>query len=164
MSINDSLFSSEKHDWRTPAGLWAEWDKEFAFTIDAAASKENAMMHEYWTKEDNALVQDWRGERVWCNPPYGREQRAFIVKAAKLEADVSVLLIPSRTDTAVWHDYIFPMAEIRFLRGRIKFEGAASSAPFPSALVIFWRQNENLDLHEMPGNVYSVAQVHRASA
>ena len=47
------------------------------------------------------------------------------------------MLVPARTDTAWWHDYVVPFAEVRFLRGRVKFEGAPTTAPFPSAVVIF---------------------------
>ena len=137
MSLNHSLFDSKKHDWQTPRNFFDPLNAEFEFTIDAAASPENALLPRYWTVDDDALLQSWVGERVWCNPPYGREQRAFIKKASECRAEVSVLLIPARPDTAVWHDFIFPIAEVRFIRGRIKFVGGKSAAPFPSALVIY---------------------------
>ena len=135
--LNNGLFSSDKHDWQTPPDVFEPLHSEFGFTVDAAANACNAMLPRYWTPEDDGLAQDWTGERVWCNPPYGREQKAFIRKAAECKADVSVLLIPARPDTAAWHDWIFPFAEVRFIRGRIKFIGGASAAPFPSAVVIF---------------------------
>ena len=137
--MNESLFTSNRHDWQTPRSLFDPLNQEFAFTIDAAATSANAMLPRFWTIQDNALAQDWKRERVWCNPPYGREQKAFIVKAAQLEAIITVLLLPARPDTAVWHDYIFPLAEVRFLRGRVRFVGGKSAAPFPSALAIFRR-------------------------
>ena len=140
MTINQSLFQSDKQDWQTPPSVFEPLHREFGFTIDAAASSENALLPRYWNEENDAIKQDWSGERIWCNPPYGRYQREFIRKAAEMQADVTVLLIPARPDTAAWHDWIFPYAEIRFIRGRIKFVGAKNSAPFPSAIVV-WRKD-----------------------
>ena len=137
--INSSLFTNDKDDWRTPIELFQELHNEFEFTIDAAASPQNALLPRYWTKDDDALMTDWFGERVYCNPPYGRMAGKFIRKAALCEAHVSLLLIPARTDTHAWHDCIFGKAEVRFLRGRLKFSESKGSAPFPSAVVI-WRR------------------------
>ena len=133
-----SWYMAERTDWRTPQDFFDLLHKEFQFTVDAAATPENAMLPRYWTKADDALTQDWSGERVWCNPPYGAEARPFIEKAAMYEAEIAVLLVPARPDTAVWQEVIFPMArEIRFVRGRLRFEGAPHSAPFPSAVLVF---------------------------
>lgn len=133
---------SKKTDWRTPAFIFDQLNEEFDFTIDAAASVENTLCERFWSIEDDALKQSWTGERVFCNPPYGPEQTGFIRKAAQLEADVSVLLLPARVDTRYWHDHVFGIAEIRFVRGRIKFAGAKSNAPFPSAVVIYRRPEQ----------------------
>lgn len=79
------------------------------------------------------------GKRVFCNPPYGRELPKWIKKAHD-EAEkgaLVVMLIPARTDTRAFHDYIYHQAEIRFLRGRIRFVGSKWNAPFPSMVVIF---------------------------
>ena len=138
MAISPSLFSFKKHDWQTPPEVFEPLDAEFGFTVDAAASAENAMLARYWDVASDGATQPWAGERVWCNPPYGREQRWWIEKAHRSEAEVAVLLLPARPDTAAWHDWILPSAEVRFLRGRIRFVGAKYSAPFPSAIVI-WR-------------------------
>ena len=124
-------------DWRTPKSLFDELRQEFDFTIDAAASAENALLPRYWDIETDAMQQDWAGERIWCNPPYGKHQIAFIAKAAERQADVAVLLVPARTDSKVWHEYVFPNAEIRFLKGRLCFGPTYGRAPFPSALLIF---------------------------
>ena len=142
MNENDraTLFASERHDWQTPDDIFAPLHHEFAFTVDVAATADNAMIPRFWTESDDGLAQPWDGERVWCNPPYGNEQKGFVKKAAERRAEVSVLLIPARTDTAIWHDYIFPLAEVRFLRGRVRFVGSKSSAPFPSAVVVFRRE------------------------
>lgn len=83
------------------------------------------------------------GEIIWCNPPYGREIIKWVERCAKHEG-VAVMLVPARTDTKWWHDYINrnPNAQVRFFRGRLKFGSSKNSAPFPSALVIFC----NIDL------------------
>lgn len=87
------------------------------------------------------MKQDWTGEVVFMNPPYGREIGKWIKKArdesAKFRGAKVVALVPSRTDTAWWHDYVIDY-EVRFLRGRLKFNGHKNSAPFPSAIVIFY--------------------------
>ena len=93
-------------------------------------------------EEDNGLTLDWGGNVVFMNPPYGRDIKLWIRKAyqeSKKDCLV-VCLIPARTDTSYWHDYIFPYAGIEFLRGRLKFEVngiAKDPAPFPSAIVVF---------------------------
>lgn len=140
MKRNLSLFLSNKFDWETPPELFVRLDNHFDFTVDAAANRLNAKLPRFWTEEENGLIMPWNGERVYCNPPYGTKQKAFVEKAAEHAAEVSVLLLPARPDTAVWHDLIFPHAEVIFLRGRIKFisgKGKKQNAPFPSALAIF---------------------------
>ena len=78
------------------------------------------------------------GERVFCNPPYGREIGKWVKKCYE-ESSLAfvVMLIPARTDTSYFHDYIYHKAEVRFIRGRLKFGDATSPAPFPSMVVIF---------------------------
>jgi phage N-6-adenine-methyltransferase len=133
-------FASKKMDWPTPRGLFKELHDEFRFTIDVCASAENACMERYWTERDEGLMKSWEGERVWMNPPYGRQLGRWMLKAATEagHAELIVALVPSRTDTAWWHEHAMGATEIRYLRGRLKFEGAENSAPFPSCLVI-WR-------------------------
>ena len=137
--LNDSLFSSGSGEWETPQEFFDILAAEFRFSLDAAASPLNTKVpSRYYTKEDNALTRPWRGV-VWCNPPYGREIGAFIRKGyeeAQNGATV-VMLIPARTDTAWWHGFVMEAAEIRFVRGRLKFVGAENSAPFPSAIIVF---------------------------
>ena len=138
--INKGLFTSLDSEAETPQALFDELDKEFHFNLDVCATKENAKCGRYYTKEDNALA-DWCswGERVFMNPPYGREIGKWIAKAwveAQTNAEVVVCLLPARTDTAWWHDYCMK-GEIRFIRGRLRFGKHSNSAPFPSAIVIF---------------------------
>lgn len=141
--LNNALFTSEKDDWETPNDYFLDINREFNFDLDAAASKKNAKLPNFYTKDDDALKQDWAGN-VFCNPPYGRNLRKWLEKGyeehLKDPNRVIVFLIPARTDTSYWHDFIFGKAEVRFLRGRLKFEFAGQSkdaAPFPSALVIY---------------------------
>lgn len=135
------MFSSNDHDWETPQELFNNLNDEFHFTLDPCASISNHKCEMYYTEEMNGLSLNWKGYTVFINPPYGREQKVWIKKAYKefMDNDVtSVLLIPSRTDTAIFHDIIFPHAsQIRFIRGRLKFSGCSNAAPFPSCIVIF---------------------------
>lgn len=136
------MFSSESSEWGTPQEFFDELDREFHFTLDPCATKENAKCERYYTKNDNGLRMKWGTETVFCNPPYGREINKWVLKchmAAKNGATV-VMLIPARTDTIYFHEYIYKKAkEIRFIRGRLKFVNGdcKNSAPFPSMVVIF---------------------------
>ena len=141
--INKGLFTSNKEDWETPQDLFDELDREFDFFLDVCATKENTKCKRYFTKEDDGLKKDWymenscKGNYLWMNPPYGREIGDWIKKASE-ERQV-VALLPARTDTKYFHDYIYnkPNVEIRFLKGRLKFSNSKNSAPFPSMIVIF---------------------------
>lgn len=133
-------FSSKTDQWATPQDFFDELHKEFGFTLDPCADKSNAKCAKYYTHEDDGLSKDWSGERVFCNPPYGREIGKWIKKAHDSNALV-VMLIPARTDTKAWHEYIFGKAEVRFVKGRLKFGDSKNSAPFPSAVVIFRERN-----------------------
>ncbi len=139
--MNKSLFSSDRDDWETPSYLFDELNSEFHFTLDPCCSFNNRKCEKYYTKNDNGLVQDWNGEVVFCNPPYGRNIKDWVKKAFEERFNsVIVMLLPARTDTSWFHDYILGVAEIRFLRGRIKFliNGVArSDAPFPCMVVIY---------------------------
>ena len=141
--LNKGLMTSDKNYWETPQTFFDELNKEFNFTLDVASTHENAKTKNYFTIESDGLSNKWEGN-VFCNPPYGKEIGLWVKKAYEesLTNDgVIVLLLPARTDTRYWHDYIFGKAkEIRFLKGRLKFElngEAKQSAPFPSAVIIY---------------------------
>jgi site-specific DNA-methyltransferase (adenine-specific) len=138
VSLERALFSSARADWETPSGLFARLDWEFSFTPDDCAMAANAKCGRYFTPAVDGLRQRWRG-RCWMNPPYGWAIGAWVRKARaeSLRGATVVSLLPARTDTAWWHDVVMRAQEIRLLRGRLTFVGAASPAPFPSALVIF---------------------------
>ena len=131
-------FSSRTDDWSTPQEFFAELNDIFHFDLDACASRSNAKCPRFFAREDDALNQRWSGT-VWMNPPYGREIAGFMKKAFEesLIGSTVVCLVPSRTDTDWWHQYA-KRGQIIYLRGRLKFGGATASAPFPSAIVIFW--------------------------
>lgn len=138
-------FSSADTRWSTPRALFADLHEEFGFTIDVCASSENSCLPRFWTERDEALMRSWEGERVWMNPPYGRQIGRWLEKAhtESGSADLIVALLPSRTDTAWWHDYVMGCDQIRFLRRRLEFgvptatRPEGNKAPFPSCLAIW---------------------------
>ena len=142
--MNAALLSSKNMCWCTPQDFFDKLNAEFGFVLDPAATDKTAKCSLYYTPETDGLSQSWdRGGAVFCNPPYGREIGKWVQKAFE-EARGGypiVLLIPARTDTAYFHDYIYGKAEIRFVRGRLRFTdedgNAADPAPFPSMVVIY---------------------------
>lgn len=133
-------YSSKSNEWATPQNLFDELNDEFNFTLDPCATDENAKCSNYFTIEDDGLSKDWSNDVVFMNPPYGREIKKWINKAYEesLNGATVVCLIPARTDTTYWHDFIFGKTnDIRFLRGRLKFGKSKNSAPFPSAIVVY---------------------------
>lgn len=136
----DLMFSSKDMSWTTPRDKFKEWDDEFHFTLDPASTHENALCEKHYTIKENGLLQDWGGETVYCNPPYGREVKHWVKKCYEesLKPNTTVvLLIFARTDTKYFHDYIYGKAELRFIKGRLKFGNCKNSAPFPSMIAIF---------------------------
>jgi phage N-6-adenine-methyltransferase len=131
-------FSSQTDDWATPQDFFDRLDAIFAFTLDPCADAKNAKCTRYFTRVDDGLAQDWDGERVYMNPPYGRAIGEWVKKASEAKALV-VCLLPARTDTRWWHDYVVGTdGHIIYLRGRLSFGTSANAAPFPSAVVIFF--------------------------
>lgn len=126
------LFLSERVKWATPPDLYAKLDAEFGFTLDPCPIDWEPETH------PDGLALDWSGQRVYCNPPYGRGVGAWLAKAR--EADVAVYLLPARTDTAWWHDYAEQADERRFVRGRVKFGGSKQGAPFPSVILVYRKE------------------------
>lgn len=136
--MNRVLFSSKETVWSTPQDFFNKLNEEFDFTIDVCALPENAKCKRYFTPEDDALKQKWTGT-CFCNPPYGREIGQWVEKASKSadEGATVVMLLPARTDTKWFHNYVYGKAEIRFVAGRLKFGGSKNNATFPSMVVIF---------------------------
>lgn len=149
--MNKALLSSKNMNWCTPQDFFDKLNAEFHFVLDAAATAKSAKCRRYFTPETDALKQSWNyGGAVFCNPPYGRSLKKWIQKAytESQSGQTIVLLIPARTDTAAFHDYIYGKAEIRFIRGRLMFtdedknppidaKGRPMPAPFPSMIVVY---------------------------
>lgn len=142
--MNPVHFSSASNEWATPRDLFAQLHAQHSFTVDVCATPENALLPRYYTAAEDGLAQDWRGHTCWMNPPYGRTISQWVAKAATSGAFV-VALLPARTDTRWWHAHIWdaerdaprPGVRVRFISGRLKFGNAKTSAPFPSAIVVF---------------------------
>ena len=136
------MFSSAKCEWETPQDLFDKLNQEFKFTLDVCALPENAKCDQFYTPEDDGLLQPWNGV-CWMNPPYGRTIRHWVEKAytSSLMGATVVCLLPARTDTRWFHDFC-TKGEIRFIKGRLKFGGHKNNAPFPSMIVIFKTREE----------------------
>lgn len=161
-----SAFSAATSEWATPQAFFDQYNAEFKFTLDAASTHENAKCVKHYTAAEDGLSKSWTGETVWLNPPYtsgprcSKVIRAWVEKAymESQRGATVVCLVPARTDSVWWHDYAIK-GEIRFVRGRLKFQAFGDKAirkvtpsvadgrhapnncaPFASAVVIF-RQN-----------------------
>ena len=145
---SDTFKTSNDDTWTTPRTFFKDLDKEFHFSLDAAALQSSTLCPNNWygpnhpeQSRQDAFSRDWHrdanGGTVWLNPPYGRTIKSWVAKAQS-EADKGttvVLLVPARTDTSWWHDHCIQY-EVRFIRGRLKFGDQKNSAPFPSAVVV----------------------------
>lgn len=139
--MNQGLFTSATDEWATPQDFFDRLNAEFDFDLDPCSTDGNAKCARHFTRQEDGLTQKWTGT-VYMNPPYGREIGKWVRKAyesAQGGATV-VCLLPARTDTAWWHDYC-AKGEARFIRGRLKFSGSKSNAPFPNVVVIFRQRN-----------------------
>lgn len=135
-------------DYETPRSVFDPLNAEFEFDLDAAASATNALCPYYLTKKDDALSnrskeEGWPGERIWLNPPYGKQLKFFVAAAfwqAFARYKLVVLLIPSHTAEGWFHDYVWVNGvEIRFIRGRLRFrlpDCRTTSARFGSMIVV----------------------------
>jgi phage N-6-adenine-methyltransferase len=151
-AVRAAVFSSASDDWPTPQAFFDARHAEFGFVVDACASSTNRKAGVYYGLDHadpdrrDGLAGDWAadaarlGGAIWLNPPYGRAMGAWMAKAAAAAAAGAtvVALVPARTDTAWFHDHVLACgAEVRHVRGRLKFGEATSSAPFASLVVVF---------------------------
>jgi len=150
MSIH---FSSVTNEWHTPQDLFDSLNKQFCFTLDPCSNDENAKCEKHYTQADDGLSKSWAGETVFMNPPYGREIGKWVEKAYReslQSGTVVVCLIPARTDTKYWHDYVMKAHYVHLVKGRVKFGGGLKTnahtpgAPFPSAVVVFGKSVPNI--------------------
>lgn len=146
-SRNDSRYRGKGRHWATPPELFSVLNAEFHFTLDPCATLKSAKCAKFFTETENGLTKDWTTEKVFMNPPYGAEIRAWIHKARE-SADAGALvvgLLPAETDSDWWHSHIVDRAEVRYLRGRIRFlvfedDGAVKwASPFRPSVIVIWR-------------------------
>lgn len=137
--MNKVVWKSEESRWATPQALFDTLNQEFLFTLDPCADDMNHKCDRYYTEEQDGLLQDWTGETVFCNPPYGKCLKRWVEKCATEDATV-VMLVPARTDTEWFHRWVYGKAEIRFIKGRLRFNGSKTGAPFPSMICVYRRK------------------------
>ena len=136
--MNHALTSSNKQDWGTPTDFFSRVNSLWNLNKDVCASDHNHKLPDYWTEQQNALERDWTPFRCWMNPPY-KDIEIWLKKAndESLKGCLVVALIPYRPDTKWWSNYVRGKGHLIEVIGRLKFEGADASAPFPSALVVY---------------------------
>ena len=141
--LNKGLYSSNSNCWETPNDLFAKLYEEFAFTLDVCASKDNAKCEIFFSEDDDGLKQEWVGS-CWMNPPYGRGINHWVEKAYQTgqTGHSCICLLPVRSDTRWWHNYVMNAKEIRLLSRRLSFQGSTNKAPFPAAIVIFQKTTD----------------------
>ncbi len=141
--FDNNRFASRNQEYATPWNLFNKLNDEFNFTLDVCADEQNCKVSNFFSEEDDALSQDWVGV-CWMNPPY-KNVKKWIIKAYEESIkhnSIVVCLVPARTNTKWWHDYCMK-GEIRFIKGRPKFEGCKYGLPQPLAIVIFGKEYKN---------------------
>ncbi|GHU72158.1 DNA N-6-adenine-methyltransferase of bacteriophage [Clostridia bacterium] len=137
--MDKCLFTSNSGEWETPQAFFDKLDDEFHFDLDVCATAENAKVARYFTKEQDGLAQSWAGSVAWCNPPYGKGIELWCQKCyeSSLNGVTVVLLVPVRSSTKWFHDWVLGKAELRFVRGCLHFSEAKHAAPFPSLVAVY---------------------------
>ena len=140
------MFSSKTGKWATPQEFFNKLDWRFGpFDLDPCADADSAKCTNFFTEADNGLTKSWEGFTSFINPPYGRGIEKWIKKAyeeSRKDDTKVVMLIPARTDTKYWHNYVMKADEVHFVKGRLKFGDSENSAPFPSAVFVFDGSNQ----------------------
>jgi site-specific DNA-methyltransferase (adenine-specific) len=139
------MFSSNTGGWETPQEFFDKLNWRFGpFNLDPCATPSTNKCLKYFTETDDGLSQSWQGHTSFVNPPYGRGIDKWIKKAYEESRDPDtrvVMLIPARTDTRYWHDFVMKADQVYFVKGRLKFGGLDTGAPFPSAVIVFEGDN-----------------------
>lgn len=138
MRFTEGMRTSLTDQWATPQHVFDILDEEFRFTLDVCADESNHKTELYYSKKEDGLQQHWMGV-CWMNPPYGKEIGKWVKKAFESARGgaIVVALLPARTDTRWWRDYVMKASELRFINGRLKFGNSNQCAPFPSVIAIF---------------------------
>ena len=147
-SKNNGRYNGNGREWETPPELFAELDDEFQFTLDPCATPANAKCSNYFTEADavrhmDGLSRPWGPHRVFMNPPYGREVAAWTRKAREAAENGALVvgLLPASTDLAWWHEDVMGHAEVRYIRGRVRFltSGPYRASGFFASVIVIWR-------------------------
>ncbi len=141
---NNGRYNGNGREWRTPPELFMSLNNEFRFTFDPCTTEDNPLGVPHWaTEKDNGLAMDWGLHRVFMNPPYGREIYAWTRKARESaeRGALVVGLLPASTDLAWWHEDIVGHAEVRYIRGRVRFltDGPYRASGFFASVIVVWR-------------------------
>lgn len=146
--------------WETPDYFFKLLDDEFHFTLDPCASDFNHKCKKYYTIKEDGLKQDWSNEVVFVNPPFSniKEWVKKCYQEGLKENTIVVMIIPSRTDTQYWHEFVMSAVEIRFCEGRVNFlrngEKPKNGSTFPLAVVVFKKHSPKISTfyhkHEKP--------------
>lgn len=140
---NNGRYNGNGRHWATPPEIFDPLHAEFDFTLDPCASPATAKCVKFFTEAQNGLERSWAGERVFMNPPYGREVYAWTRKAREEAAAGALVvgLLPASTDLAWWHDDIVGRTEVRYLRGRVRFltDGPYRASGFFASVIVIWR-------------------------
>lgn len=153
--INKSWYTSEKGYWETPSWLFDILDSFYHFDCDVAANKYNTLCKNYFSLENSCLDNVWH-KTNFMNPPYGSEIKSFIIKAHEeyfLRNNITIALLPARTDTRWFHNYIYKKTEILFIKNRLQYQIAGKGnrdAPFPS-MIVGWgaKKQDFIDLERL---------------
>jgi site-specific DNA-methyltransferase (adenine-specific) len=133
------MSSSKDTTWPTPLEWFEYLDLEFGFTLDPCCEHDTAKCAKHYTPAEDGLAQSWKDERVFMNPPYGREIGVWMKKAygeARDNGALVVCFVPARVDTNWWHSYAAKATEVRFPKGRVKNPDGVAW-PFPIAVIIY---------------------------
>lgn len=148
--------TAQRDDWRTPRWLFERLHALYQFTIDAAADAENAKLPRFWTAEQDALKQSWRGERVFCNPPFSLKGE-FAATAACREAEVAVLILPATVEQPWFHRHVIgARAELIVPLGRVEFDpppGVEATSPRFASLVAVYKIDSEVCIVRSLGRV-----------
>jgi phage N-6-adenine-methyltransferase len=147
-SKNNGRYNGNGRNWRTPPEVFEPLNAEFKFTLDPCATAESARCAAYFTEADNGLALDWGVNHVFMNPPYGREIYAWTRKARLSAANGALVvgLLPASTDLAWWHEDVIGHAEVRYIRGRVRFltGGPYRASGFFASVIVIWRPKSQL--------------------
>lgn len=132
--MHKAMTTSKSQSYGTPRYLYEELDREFHFNDDPCPLSDNGI---------EGLLREW-GTSTFLNPPYGKHIGKWMMKAYQesILGKTVVCLVPARTDTVWWHEWVTKSQDIRFVKGRLTFEGQKNPAPFPSVIVIFAVRNK----------------------